>query len=172
MARDTGRWSRFACYHAIRYETLSCMNHLDCSASPSPSCTSRNWAPSCPRESMACHPVFLRLNPHPPHSPQANETLPALHCSRPFCPKLEIQHDRRGRGVPTLTGEEVTVQRKKRWCCRYKKLNYELKTKCKSDLQSANKEHAYHVGFCTIPYICHRPWHCGGKHILLNVAIC
>ncbi len=24
-------------------------------------------------------------------------------CSRPFCPKLEIQHDRRGRGVPTLT---------------------------------------------------------------------
>jgi hypothetical protein len=24
-------------------------------------------------------------------------------CSRPFCPKLEIQHNRRGRGVPTLT---------------------------------------------------------------------
>jgi hypothetical protein len=24
-------------------------------------------------------------------------------CSRPFCPKLEIQHDRKGRGVPTLT---------------------------------------------------------------------
>ncbi len=24
-------------------------------------------------------------------------------CSRPFCPKLEIQHDRRGRGVPSLT---------------------------------------------------------------------
>jgi hypothetical protein len=21
-------------------------------------------------------------------------------------------------------------------------------------------------------YGCHRPWHCGGKHILLNVAIC
>jgi hypothetical protein len=27
----------------------------------------------------------------------------ACACSRPFCPKLEIQHNRRGRGVPTLT---------------------------------------------------------------------
>ncbi len=25
------------------------------------------------------------------------------YCSRPFCPKLEVQHNRRGRGVPTLT---------------------------------------------------------------------
>ncbi len=33
----------------------------------------------------------------------------AIPYSRPFCPKLEIQHDRRRRGVQTLTREEVTI---------------------------------------------------------------
>jgi hypothetical protein len=35
-------------------------------------------------------------------------------CSRLFCPKLEIQHDRKGRGMPTLTGEEVTIRREEK----------------------------------------------------------
>jgi hypothetical protein len=32
-------------------------------------------------------------------------------CTRPFCPKHEIQHNRRGRGMPALTirREEKTV---------------------------------------------------------------
>ena len=34
-------------------------------------------------------------------------------CSRPFCPKPEIQHDRRGRGMLTLTGEEATIRERK-----------------------------------------------------------
>jgi hypothetical protein len=32
-----------------------------------------------------------------------SEAGQARNCSRPFCPKLEIQHDRRRRGVATLT---------------------------------------------------------------------
>jgi hypothetical protein len=33
-------------------------------------------------------------------------------CRRPFChSKPEIQQDHRGRGMPTLTGEEVTIRR-------------------------------------------------------------
>jgi hypothetical protein len=38
------------------------------------------------------------------------------YCSRPFCPKLEIQHNRRGRGMPTLTEGKygvVVVPKKK-----------------------------------------------------------
>jgi hypothetical protein len=37
-----------------------------------------------------------------------------MACRRPFCPKLEIQQDRRGRGMPTLTGEEVTIRREEK----------------------------------------------------------
>ncbi len=38
-------------------------------------------------------------------------------CSRPSAPKPEIQHNRRGRGVPTLTREKVTIREGKRRCC-------------------------------------------------------
>ncbi len=38
-------------------------------------------------------------------------------CNKLFCPKPEIQHDWRGRGVPTLTWEEVTIREGKRRCC-------------------------------------------------------
>ncbi len=38
-------------------------------------------------------------------------------CHRPSGPKPEIQHDRRGRGMPTLTREEVTIREGKRSCC-------------------------------------------------------
>ncbi len=42
-----------------------------------------------------------------------NPLLLVSFCSRPsFCPKLEVQHDRRGRGMPTLT-----TRREKIWCC-------------------------------------------------------
>ncbi len=34
-----------------------------------------------------------------------------------LAPKPEIQHDRRGRGVPTLTREEVTIREGIRRCC-------------------------------------------------------
>ena len=37
--------------------------------------------------------------------------------SKPFSPKPEIQHDWRGRGMPTLTWEEVTGREGKRLCC-------------------------------------------------------
>jgi hypothetical protein len=42
-------------------------------------------------------------------------TYNMIICSRPFCPKLEIQHNRRDRGVLTLTGGEMTIREKKRW---------------------------------------------------------
>ncbi len=38
-------------------------------------------------------------------------------CHRPSGPKPGIQHDRRGRGMPTLTWEEVTIREGKRRCC-------------------------------------------------------
>ncbi len=41
----------------------------------------------------------------------------AYACSRPSGPKPEIQHNRRGRGVPTLTWEEVTIREGRRRCC-------------------------------------------------------
>jgi hypothetical protein len=34
-----------------------------------------------------------------------------------FLTPPEIQHDRRGRGVPTLTSEEVTIREGERSCC-------------------------------------------------------
>jgi hypothetical protein len=76
------------------------------------------------------------------------------HCRRPSGSKPEIQHNRRGRGVPTLTWEEVTIREGKRSCCRcskkeimslgfYLKVIYGLRT----------RSHANRVGFYTIPYI-------------------
>ena len=64
--------------------------------------------------------------------------------------------------MPTLTGEEVTIREgNKRWCCRYQKGNYELKTKYWNELYPASEEHAYRAGFYTIPYIQAyiRSWH-------------
>jgi hypothetical protein len=56
-------------------------------------------------------------------------------CSKPLCPKPEIQHNRRGRGMPTLTGEEVTIRKEEKMVLQlYQKGNYELKTTCEIDL--------------------------------------
>ncbi len=38
-------------------------------------------------------------------------------CNKPFGPKPEIQHNQRGRGMPTLTWEEVFIREGKRRCC-------------------------------------------------------
>ncbi len=40
---------------------------------------------------------------------------------RPSGPKPEIQNNRRRRGMPTLTWEEVTIREGKRLCCSYSK---------------------------------------------------
>ncbi len=53
-------------------------------------------------------------------------------CSRPFCSKPEIQHNHRGRGMPTLTGE--TFEEKKRWCCSFTKKEIMSLRFYKSDL--------------------------------------
>ncbi len=37
------------------------------------------------------------------HEQRVIDNSPIITCSRPFCPKLEIQHNRRGRDVPTVT---------------------------------------------------------------------
>ncbi len=42
-------------------------------------------------------------------------------CRRPSGPKPEIQHDQRGRGVPTLTWEEGTIREGKSRCCSFTK---------------------------------------------------
>jgi hypothetical protein len=42
---------------------------------------------------------------------------PPAACRRPSGPKPEIQNDRRGRGVLTLTWEEVTIKEGNRRCC-------------------------------------------------------
>jgi hypothetical protein len=47
------------------------------------------------------------LEPCPVLSPMPSRRM---ECSRPFCPKLEMQQDQRGRGMLTLTGEEVTIR--------------------------------------------------------------
>ncbi len=79
---------------------------------------------------------------------------PAGCCRRSSCPKPEIQHDRRGRSMPTLTWEEVTSREGKRSCCSWSKkeimsLGFYLKViYCLCTRSCANR-----VGFCTIPYI-------------------
>ncbi len=75
-------------------------------------------------------------------------------CSRSFCPKLEIQHDKkRKRSMPTLTGEEWLSRENVIVLCWYQKGKYELKIRCESDLLPTSKEYVYCAGFCTIPYI-------------------
>ncbi len=75
-------------------------------------------------------------------------------CRRPSGPKPEIQHNRRGRGVPTLTWEEVIIREGKRRCCGCTKmeimsLGFYLKVIYCLCMRSC----ANHVGFYTIPYI-------------------
>jgi hypothetical protein len=74
-------------------------------------------------------------------------------CSKPVGPKPEIQHNQRGRGVPTLTREEVTLREGKRRCCSCTKktiMSLRLKVKVIFSLQARSM---YHVGFYTIAYI-------------------
>ncbi len=54
----------------------------------------------------------------PPSSTGRHYTTGIVRLSRrPSGPKPEIQHDRRGRGVPTLTWEEVNIRESNRRCC-------------------------------------------------------
>ncbi len=80
-------------------------------------------------------------------------TKPVSFCSRPSGPKPEIQHDWRGRGVPTLTWEEVTVREGKRKCCSCtKKEIIRLRNDSKLALNQRVEKGVYHVESYTIPY--------------------
>ncbi len=75
-------------------------------------------------------------------------------CHRPSGPKPETQHDRRGRGVPTLTWEEVTIREGKRRCCSCSKkeiMSLRLAEEMIFSLRPRSRANC--VGFYTIPYI-------------------
>jgi hypothetical protein len=74
-------------------------------------------------------------------------------CHRPSGPKPEIQHDRRGRGVPALTWEEVTIREGNRRCfsCTKKEI-IRLRNDSKLALNRRVKKGMYHVESYTIPY--------------------
>ncbi len=75
-------------------------------------------------------------------------------CHKPFGPKPGIQHDGRGRGVPTLTWEEVTIREGKRRCCsctKMKIMSLRLAEEMIFSLRARSR--ANHVGFYMIPYI-------------------
>ncbi len=74
--------------------------------------------------------------------------------SRPSGPKPEIQHDRRERGVLTLTWEEVTIREGKRGrCCSCtKKEIVRLRNDFKLALNWWVKKGVYHLESYTIPY--------------------
>ncbi len=72
--------------------------------------------------------------------------------SRPSGPKPEIQHDQRGRGVPTLTWEEVSTREGKRRCyCCTKKEIIRLRNDFKLALNWRVKKGVYRVESYTIP---------------------
>ncbi len=74
-------------------------------------------------------------------------------CHRPSGLKPEIQHNRRGRGMPILTWEEVTSREGKRLCCSCsKKEIIRLRNDSKLALNQRVKESVYHVESYTIPY--------------------
>jgi hypothetical protein len=74
-------------------------------------------------------------------------------CSKPFGPKPEIQHNQRGRGVPTLTWEEVTIREgNRRCCCCTKKEIIRLRNDSKLALNRQVKKCVYRVESYTIPY--------------------
>jgi hypothetical protein len=82
-----------------------------------------------------------------------------LNCRRPSGPKPEIQDNRRGRGVPTLTWEEVTISEGKRSCCSCSKkeimsLGFYLKVIYKSackELCISQRQQQQKVGVGTLP---------------------
>ncbi len=75
----------------------------------------------CPR-SAGCLPRLLqdgqrhwRISKKPQFLEKPSQQVLMLQparwrCRRPFCPKPEVQHNRRGKGMPTLTWEEVTIR--------------------------------------------------------------
>ncbi len=74
-------------------------------------------------------------------------------CRKPSVPKPEIQHNRRGRGVPTLTWEEVTSREGKRLCCSCsKKEIIRLRNDSKLALNQRFKKGVYPVESYMIPY--------------------
>ncbi len=54
------------------------------------------------------------------------------NCHRPSGPKAEIQHDQRGRGMPTLTREKeaVTIREGISRCCSFTKKEIMILKKC------------------------------------------
>ncbi len=74
-------------------------------------------------------------------------------CSRPSGPKPEIQQNRRGRGVPTLTWEEVTIREGKTRCCSCtKKEIIRLRNDSKLALNWRVEKGVYCVESYMIPY--------------------
>ena len=72
------------------------------------------WSP----QKQCWHEQCLSSNIPPDQLPHPAMLLEWLcRCNKPFVPKPEIQHDQRGRGVLTLTWEEVTIREGKRRCC-------------------------------------------------------
>ncbi len=68
--------------------------------------------------SLRCYHEFFLCGMRVTMASLAHVTMSSLlgNCHRPSGPKPEIQHDQRGRGVPTLTWEEVTIgEGKRRW---------------------------------------------------------
>ncbi len=75
-------------------------------------------------------------------------------CCRPSGLKPEIQHNWRGRGMPTLTWEEVTIREGKRRCCSCTKMEImSLGFYLKVNFSLHARSRAYCVGSYPIPYI-------------------
>ncbi len=74
--------------------------------------------------------------------------------SRPSGPKPEIQHNQRGRGMPTLTWEEVSIREGNRSCCSCAKKEI-IRLRNDSKLVALNRrveKGVYCVESYTIPY--------------------
>ncbi len=59
-------------------------------------------------------PHMMPSAPHWRHEWMGDNPLSKRMCPEPFGPKPGIQHDGRGRGMPTLTWEEVTIKEGKK----------------------------------------------------------
>ncbi len=80
-------------------------------------------------------------------------------CYRPSGPKPEIQHDWRGRGMPTLTWEEVTIREGKKMLWLYQNGNYELRILFDSDLLPMHEESCQLCRFLHDPiHLSTYPW--------------
>ncbi len=80
------------------------------------------------RQSYPCVDARVTLRRLPRDHTRTTLSSPGLPeivrlCRRPSGPKPEIQHNQRGRGVPTLTWdkEEVTIKEGKSRCCSFTK---------------------------------------------------